>query len=660
MGVQTDSIAYPFELIGEAGRGGLGIVYLAYHRRLEKYVVLKKGKVGSLDLANLRTEVDVLKNLRHTYLPQVYDFLTLDNDVYTVMDYIEGTTLEALLAAGQRPSFEQVVAWLTQLCDVLAYLHGQTPSIIHSDIKPANIMVTPQGDIRLIDFNVSLTTGMAQTLGYSAIYSAPEQWELARKVMAAPAGVDIRSLGRLTEQSDVYSLGATFYYLMSGVKPDPSRPLAPLESMGLPYPQALLRVVDTAVQRDPRNRFASAQAMGDALRSLERFDVRYRRALKAQWAVGIVASLMLAAGVLCAFYGHGLMRDDEFQVAFDEFRQLAAVSLSTETANRGMSILNDRDFTDVLRRRSADKAIILHTLGECYFQQGNYPAAYPFYEEALATREGQAGDAGGGGGAGGGGAGAGGGQAGAGAGDAALYYRDLAIDLARMGRYDEARELLVRATARGVALEQTQLVEAEVAHLQDRDDEALELIAAITQTGIQPDLLMRSYFLKARIYERDADWQERIAALNDAYRVNPGAETMRALAEAYAQRSYGVKAKAQHQALLEDARDWYKKLCALEAPAFSDRLNSAIVQRLLGDYSTSEYELLRLAQERPDEYRVYLNLAFIYDATGNESKAKEYCAFTLSKYRQTPEASRDAPDSRDMTALNGLARKLGV
>jgi tetratricopeptide (TPR) repeat protein/predicted Ser/Thr protein kinase len=642
MDVHTDATTYPFEFIGEAGRGGLGIVYLAYHRRLEKYVVLKKMKDSSVDLTTLRTEVDLLKNLRHTYLPQVYDFLTLDNGVYTVMDYIEGATLGSLLDAGQRFTSEQIVAWLTQLCEVLVYLHAQTPAIIHSDIKPANIMITPQGDIRLIDFNVSLTPGVAQTLGYSALYSAPEQWQLAQSVMAAPAGIDIRTLGSLTEQTDIYSLGATFYHLISGIKPDPSRPLAPLESLELPYPQPLLRVIDTAAQWDPRKRFASAQAMYDALRSLERFDVRYRRALKAQWAVGIVAALFLATGVLCAFYGHGLMRNEDFQLAYDEFRQVAAVSLSSETADQGMSILNEKNYAGVLQRRQADKAIILHTLGECYFQQGNYQAAYPFYEEALATGV-QLDDATGGH-----------------ANEVAIYYRDTAIDLARMGRYDEARDLLVRATAQGVGREQTQLVEAEVAHLQDRDTEALELIETITQTSIQPDLLMRSYLLKASIYQQSGDWSEQLAALDGAYRVNPNVETMRALAEAYAQRSYGARSDAQRQTLLEDARSWYERLCALEAPAFSDRLNRAIVQRLLGDYSPSEYELLKLARERPDEYRLYLNLAFIYDANDQESKAKEYCAIALSKYRQTPEASRDASDSRDIVALNELARKLGV
>jgi tetratricopeptide (TPR) repeat protein/predicted Ser/Thr protein kinase len=654
MSVHTDTRTYPFELIRETGRGGLGIVYLAYHHRLEKYVVLKRMTDNGIDLATLRTEVDVLKNLRHTYLPQVYDFLTLDNGVYTVMDYIEGTTLEDLFKTGQRFTSEQVVMWLTQLCEVLAYLHAQNPAIIHSDIKPTNIMVTPQGEIRLIDFNVSLTTGLARTLGYSAIYSAPEQWELARRVMAAPAGTDVRMLGSLTAHSDIYSLGATFYYLMSGVMPSPSAPLPTLESMDLPYPQALLRVIDKAVQWDFRNRFASAQEMYDALQSLERFDTQYRRAVKAQWAVGIAASFMLVVGILCAFYGQGLMRDEGFQVALDEFRQMATVSLSPEVATRGLDILNDRAYAGVLQRRLADKAVILHTLGEYYFQQGSYQLAHPYYEDALMAGK----------------------QALEATGnsrtdsrtdfyaDVAIYYRDLAIDLARMGRYDEAREVLVQATAQGVTREQTQLVEAEIAHLQDKDAEALELIEAVTQTSIQPELLMRAYFLKAQIHERADEWQEQLAALEQAYHVEPGIKTMRALAEAYAQRSYKTTSATQKQTLLKEAQSWYEELCALEStsgtPAFADDLNRAIVRRLLGDYAASERDLLRLAQDRPDEYRIYLNLAFLYDATDNVSKAKEYCALTLSKYQQTPEVSRDAPDSRNMTALTELARKLGV
>ena len=144
-----------YQIIEKIGAGGGGNVYLAEHLRLHKKVVLKADKRKlSTPPELLRREVDVLKNLHHPHIPQVYDFFVENGTVYTVMDYIQGESLDRPLKRGEVFSQPQVISWAFQLLDALIYLHspihGEPPKgFIHSDIKPANLMRQQDGSICL-------------------------------------------------------------------------------------------------------------------------------------------------------------------------------------------------------------------------------------------------------------------------------------------------------------------------------------------------------------------------------------------------------------------------------------------------------------------------------------------------------------------------------
>ena len=113
-----------YQVVDEIGKGGAGIIYRAYHLNLHKYVVVKKIKDNFVGVLNARGEVDILKSLHHTCLPQVYDFLQIGNDIYTVMDYIEGHDLKYYIDGGYRFEEAALWSWLAQLTDVLEYLHN--------------------------------------------------------------------------------------------------------------------------------------------------------------------------------------------------------------------------------------------------------------------------------------------------------------------------------------------------------------------------------------------------------------------------------------------------------------------------------------------------------------------------------------------------------
>ncbi len=173
-------IAGMYEIDRQIGAGGGGVVYLGRHLRLDKQVVLKADKRRlSTATEALRREVDMLKGLSHTYIPQVYDFVQEDGIVYTVMDYIDGESLDKLLGRGQLPTQPQVIRWACQLLEALSYLHGIPPyGILHGDIKPANIMLRMNGDICLIDYNIALALGEdgAVKVGFSRGYASPEHY----------------------------------------------------------------------------------------------------------------------------------------------------------------------------------------------------------------------------------------------------------------------------------------------------------------------------------------------------------------------------------------------------------------------------------------------------------------------------------------------------
>ena len=162
-------ISDTYEIIEKIGAGNSGEVYKAYHKNLKKYVVLKKIRAELKDVLNNRAEADVLKNLHHPCLPQVFDFLEADGDVYTVMDYIPGNSFKEYLDAGTEFKEKSVLIWARQICATLSYLHSQKPPIIHSDLKPGNIMLKPDGNICLIDFNISasLDGDTAWVTGYT-------------------------------------------------------------------------------------------------------------------------------------------------------------------------------------------------------------------------------------------------------------------------------------------------------------------------------------------------------------------------------------------------------------------------------------------------------------------------------------------------------------
>jgi eukaryotic-like serine/threonine-protein kinase len=217
-----------YEIIELVGQGGMGAVYKASDRRLEGRVcavkevlpALSANALSSEELEQMteqfRTEASILSRLDHPNLPKVSDYFSNYGREYLVMDYVAGCDLQEILHEQQRQGGQltelQVLGWARQLIDAMEYLHEQNPPVLHRDIKPSNIKVTPRGAIKLVDFGLvkvmqtddSRTVTVVQGRGTVA-YTPLEQY-----------GGDT---GYTDPRSDIYSLGATLYHLLSGVPP---------------------------------------------------------------------------------------------------------------------------------------------------------------------------------------------------------------------------------------------------------------------------------------------------------------------------------------------------------------------------------------------------------------------------------------------------------
>lgn len=339
-------IANTYEILQEIGSGGGGVVYLGRHLRLGKLVVLKADRrTLSAKPEVLRREVDALKNLSHTYIPQVYDFLVEDGVVYTVMDYIEGESLDKPLKRGERFRQATVVKWACQLLEALAYLHARPPhGILHSDIKPANIMVTPQGDICLIDFNIALALGEegAVRVGFSRGYASPEHYGIDYSKAGATQGVSENVLTQLDDgpatvipgnsgssssgqrtvlldvRSDIYSAGATLYHLFTGRRP--ATDAKEVEPMGRDeISPAIAAILRKAMDPDPDLRYQTVSEMLEAFERLHGNDIRTRRHKRRMAAAAICLAVMFLAGGGMTFTGLKQMERTQNALALAEY-----------------------------------------------------------------------------------------------------------------------------------------------------------------------------------------------------------------------------------------------------------------------------------------------------------------------------------------------------
>ena len=712
-----------YEIIEEIGSGGGGVVFKARHLRLQTDVVVKKIKDEVKGKIKSRQEADILKTLKHPYLPRVYDFIETDDAIYTVMDFIHGKNMEDAVKEHGKYTQKQVRKWAEQLGEALDYLHSQKPPIIHSDIKPANIMLTNDGDICLIDFNVSLAIGeeMESAVGISAGFSPPEQYrdtnlyakithnytlqkslQVTKKdnddktevtnndtddktelintdeaddkteLINADTSDDKTELinndeagGKVNDKtevlinnqndnkkelsetdkknmvsgnlpqytqfmgkgidarSDIYSLGMTLCFLLTGASPsvDFDKRIL-LDEADAFVSEGFSIILHKMTALSPNERYKNGSEYLKAVQNCYKLDRRYISMHRKQMGIQAAALACLFTGVLTISGGLYKIRLEKNE-AYYTIIQNAENAISQQDYNTANTLIDEAIKSEETRIEAYERDVYLlylsenyeeciekgqyyintipfqldsetnnelygnihYIVGNAYFETEDYPNAKNLFEYALEYNK-----------------------------KNGLYYRDYAITLAKLGQIENAQKQLDEGIKLGIAQDSVYMAQGEIAHVKGQQEKALEYLDQAIMTTSDMQMKKRAVLLCVDVYKtignsalsQEVELLEQYVSQFDG---NGKLVMTEYLADAYTRMAQTDENKAQ---------EYYKKALNLFKTIYDNgyityqlQQNMAILYQNMDMFDEAESLLLQMAKDYPENYMVYKRLAYL-------------------------------------------------
>ena len=619
-----------YEILDKLGEGAGGIVYKAYHKRLRQEVVIKQHRRSAVSLTGSRREVDILKNLHHSYLPQVLDFFEIDGDVYTVMSYVPGKSFAQLLAEGYRFTPKELIRWGMQICSALNYLHSQNPPVIHCDIKPANIMLTPRGDICLIDFNISFYLGDTAVLGYTNGYTSPEQYIMA---LSHESGQNEAGDVHIDERTDIYSVGATLYHLAVGQKVGDYRERINAEYLAQFTGDSFAQVIERALRIDPAQRYQSAYDMFRALENIPKKDSRYLSLLHRQTAVRVALVVFLAGFIVLGGYGISRIKSErvdaynglvEEQISlieagdyegqeqvFEEASELLPSSLESYYQN-AYSLYKQEKFEDcisfidydicqneqldLVQARMAD---VYYLRADSYFRLEQYEEAADAYEDVfrMGTRHTE-------------------------------YYRDYAITLAYAGDEEEAQKVLQEAIDYGLTEDSVYYAKGEIENALGRQDAALQEFKECISITDDMEMKTRAYLMMSDIYKEKGSDASRRDVLLEAREELPAEEQLQVL-ERLASADIELADTTGKKEYREEAIEVLTQIIDQGWGTFDTADTLAIQYEKQGEIEQARKTVDQMLETYGEDYRIYMRYAFLEIDTQElkENAQRDYSQF---------------------------------
>lgn len=477
-----------YEVKSLIGQGGMSTVYLIEHRRLHTRWALKVVRKQQGARFDFLAESNILKRLQHPMLPRIVDIFEDAQSIYIVEDFVEGITLEHLLKRQKKVDEGMVLQWLRELCGVLRYLHTQQPNpIIYRDMKPANIMLQPDGTLKLIDFGIAREYKQASNADTTYIgtkgYAAPEQFGKAQ--------TDART--------DIYSLGVTMYHLVTGKSPyEPPYQFVPVRQLDEALSRGIEYILNKCVQPEPESRYQNVDELLDDLDHIYRFEDTWKRVRRTKRVRTAVITVMLLASIGLMAAGRYLMAGEKEDRYYDLLSR--ADKLSAEDYGETVGLLDEArelfpdridadriqtyalyrdgqwqacvDFGgEVLDRYGSDSQTRV-TMAAAQFELGDYEQAAKGFErgEDLSVDN----------------------------------LRDYAVCLGRLGEIDRAEQVLEKLAGKGAHPDVTGYVQGEV-YLAQEDYLAAEtaFLSALDQAETAA-LSRRCYLSLGNLYQNCA------------------------------------------------------------------------------------------------------------------------------------------------------------
>ena len=290
-----------YEILKLIGRGGMSRVYLAMDKRLNKQWAIKeiekcaKDRNNEVVIQSAIAEANLIKQFDHPSIVRITDIIDNGKVIYIIEDYIEGETLNTVVENNGAQPQELVIEWAMQICEALEYLHTRKPPIIYRDMKPANVMLKPEGNIKIIDFGIAREykeQGLADTVSLGTKgYAAPEQFG---------------GRGQTDARTDIYCLGVTLYHMVTGQNPgEPPYQLYPIRHWNPQLSSGFEAIIQKCTQLNPDDRYSSCDELLYALHHYKKYeeDYRMRQKNKLKQFIGVVSAcaVCLLVGVLGLF-----------------------------------------------------------------------------------------------------------------------------------------------------------------------------------------------------------------------------------------------------------------------------------------------------------------------------------------------------------------------
>ena len=591
----------------EIGSGSLGVIYKAYHMRLEKYVVLKRIKLNMVSYDKLRLEVDLLKQLRHQYLPQVYDYFSFGGEIYTSMDYIDGKDLKHMMAEGAKFSQEQLIKWLRQLCSVLKYIHNFSPPVFHSDIKPENIMIDRDGNVCLIDFNI------AGGQGLTADYASPEQISWFNMYLNGdPRYYECSIDGR----SDIYSLGSTFYNLMTNITPNILKYQIPLlvSYSGLQYTEAFAEIVDKMRSYDINDRFQTADEILYALDNIKKSDLRYKKYILAQVFGAVIFVLFLVLGAYMILYGNSIINRDNIYSKYMVVTDLYKKGDYDEAINKGIEMLN-KGYINTQKNKS-EAANILYLIGNSAFESEKYEEAVRYYSEVYKYVDFIE--------------------------NKSDYYINYSIALAKSDDLPGALSIVKKAELEGMNTSDIMLINSEISFIKGEYNSALSNIKKCIDSSVDNNKKAKCYVLLAEIYDKNAMYKESISYYKKALQYNELPNTLRKCANEYIIWNQKLMLDdIMYRENLQNAEKCIEKIYKNYTMEYEDYINLGNLNKSIGNYDIALKVLNEGKAIYSKDYKIYLYLALTYEEMGDTYGAAENAAIALQYSKNSDISDKD-------------------
>lgn len=625
---------------------------------------------------------------------------------------------------------------LCEVMQYLHQENNEKPAIIHCDIKPGNVMITNSGDICLIDFNTSLIFRRDKTaVGVTDGYAAPEQYQVFTQsgpqhtpqmpTVAMPenrvsvgsatvpmgaatmplenaqeSGVTVvmdawtppmeetvpmpqstgaqaqpdrqKDYGPISMATDLYAVGATLYYAVTGHAPEKSLgEVTPLEHYRPKISRSMQTIIVRAMQKQQTRRFQQASEMLRALKNIDQMDLGYKKCQFRKRVTAVVLAACFAASAYSCYYGMERMRSERENVYLlnlaqadqaeqdleydtarelldsaiqqqpgraDAYLQMAALLYRTGDYQSAIDQLDSAVSSGNLTKKNMDSVLVeqMHFIkGNCYIELKDYANAVRELQTAVSTQ-----------------------------GASTDSYRSFAIALANDGKIKEAQSTLETLQERGASSGDCDLVAAEIKSLQKQNSEALALYEKVLDEVTDPQLLSHAYLAAARtaLNMEDTAYAERI--LERGCQALPESQTVlekEMLVDIQLQQAAADKQNAEQN--YKKAEQLLRELVESGYATISTKLNLATVLQALNQYQEADDILTELAQQYPLDYRFDMQRAYLLiDWQGTKpAEKREYqladdCyESAVQKYRQ---AQANGTEDAQMTVLKNLIDQL--